>query len=190
MENIISKIEQMAKCRNLPAVSDINIDTRIRNGKLDTVKISFYVGEMPVDVEWSDCIGLYDKDGYTLDAMALVAHELDGLFHVNDILYDSIAEAHLDNCGPFKKIINGVFLESHYDDYDTDIIAISQKPYYDFEDMRMCKTRDLTTDFCIYKYFEVRERVKERRVIADENEREHLEYLRRTTVTTYNNRWR
>ena len=178
MENIILKIEQMVKSRNLPAVSDINVDIKIRSGKLDTVKISFYAGTMPVDVEWSDCIGLYDKDNKPLDAIDLVAHELDGLYHVSNMLYSSIAEAHLDGC-VFEKINNGLLIESHYDGNDTDIIARSNNPYYDFEDMRMRKYRYLTTDFCVHKYFEVRERVKERRIVLEENEREHMEHLRR-----------
>ena len=153
MENIVKDIEQMAKSRNLPVESEsINVDTKIRNGKLDSIKVSFYVGEIPVDVEWSDCVSLYDKDGEPLDIIALIAYELDG-----------------------------VYVESFYEGGYTHIIAISKKPYYDIEDLQMCEERDLTDDFFIGKYFEVYERLKERKEIEEESERRHMAYLRRTT---------
>ena len=180
MENIVKDIEQMAKSRNLPPASEIDIDIKIRSGKLDSVKVSFYVGEMPVDVEWCDNVGVYDQDGAPLDVMALITHELDGLYHVSDGLYERIAEAHLGGSA-YKKIVNGVYVEAFYEGKDTYMVAISQKPYYDFADLQMCKYRNLRDDFSVDKYFEVRDRVKERRLIEDEREREHMAYLRRTT---------
>ena len=183
MENIILNLEEtinlMVKCRNLPAVTEkIDSDIVIRNGKLESVYISFKVGEMLVCVKWEDYHGYSDKNGKPLGWLDLVAHELDGLFHVDDDLYERIVGDHLEGCD-FERTINGVSIEAYYDGDDTYMIAASKKPYYDFEDLRMRKYRSLTTDFCIDKYFEVRERMKERRIIADERERLHLEHLRK-----------
>ena len=176
---IPESIEQMAKSRNLPVESEsINVDIKIRNGKLNSVKVSFYVGKMPLDVEWSDIISVYDKNGNPLDIIALIAYELDSMYHVSDYIYKCIVDAHLDGIA-FEKDINGVCVESYYEGNNTYIIAISNKPYYDIEDLCMCKNRLLQDDFCIDKYFEVRERIKQERIEKDDIRRHTEDVLRR-----------
>ena len=160
--NFKEDIEQMAKRRNLPAVSELDADFAIRGGKLTSVNVSFYVGDTLVSVKWDDHFGRY-KDAHgaeDMDWRDMLERELDGLFHVTDELYEEIAEANLDGLY-FEKVVGGVFVEVVFEGKDTYMITLKKqdgKSKFSSTD-----DDDIRNDFCVREYFDARRRVEERR---------------------------
>ena len=158
-------ISDLAAQRELP-VTDVKITFNYEDGCDCIVTLSIKI--------W----GEEEKDKFHFSDFTIrdMAEELfDRYFNVTEGLYEDIAACHLEGVSVYKRNRNGVLISVLFEGSNTWMsTSRTAKPY------GSPVTEIITNNFDVYKYFEVRERVRDEREEAEISWNNHLDHLRKT----------